>query len=122
MAKGKGFDFAKKHGLTMSKSNREKDDLEKKIERVVNEHNHLSQLSGDGYALMRDGSDIYQIIKEFKRCLTDLSYNLSELTLRDIRIKTGYPEEIILDIIKYLESDIIAKETDGNTYYSLNED
>lgn len=113
--------FFEKHGSSLTEHDKEMDDLGKKIERDVKNHSHLDQLAG-GHILMRNGDDICQITRKFKECLMDLSYDLSEVTLRDIRIRTGYPEETVLDIIKYIGSDIIAKETSGITHYSLGKD
>lgn len=121
MEKEKKVSFFEKYGLTPVESDKEMDTLGEKIESAVANHNHFEQLSRGGHILMRGGVDIYRIIRKFKEDLLELACDIPGITLRDIRVKTRYSEEIILDIIKYLGSDIIIKENNGIVCYSLSD-
>jgi hypothetical protein len=121
MEEGKEADFFEKYGLAPKESDKEHDDLRKEIERKVELHKHFEQLSKGNHILMMEKRDIYQITREFKQHLFELNSSFLEVAFQDICIRTGYSEEIVSDIIKYLGSDIIAKEKDGVTYFSLRE-
>ena len=104
---GESSNPAKKHGFESNRLNcDDRSELADKIERSANRLRHTAQF-GDPRVINLYEKSFREIISRFKGDLITLLRDFGDpISVRVICVKTGYPKEIVGDMLRYLGEEV----------------
>jgi len=101
--------FAEKYGLEGVGQDKNFYELAQRIEEAVRQLRHFNQFNGP-HVLMLSKKSFTEIISEFRHKFGKLLEMSSgePVSIKEICIKTDYTEDIVRDILEWLDGDVIV--------------